>query len=387
MSRKKILWLCSWYPAKTDPYNGDFIQRHARAAALYNDIYIIHVAGDETGNTKKPEEGKYQSEGLTEHIIYYQKSTSFFGRLLSHFRWLRLFKAAINNYIGNNGIPDVVHVHVPVKAGLFALWFKRKYKVPFVVTEHWGIYNDVEIHNYQGKSVAFRQLTRRVFEKADVFLSVSQFLAEGVNKLVVEKKYEIIPNVTDTSVFYYKDRKNVVFRFIHVSNMVPLKNAEGILMAFRLLLQQITNVELVMVGDTNTSIRNFAKELGLTGSQVLFRGEIPYYEVAREIQEADCLVLFSNIENSPCVIGEALCCGLPVIATKVGGIPELVNEENSILIEPKDEKALVAAMQEMIARFSEFKHKKIAEKAQSRFSYPVAGKKFNEIYSLLAARN
>ena len=152
-------------------------------------------------------------------------------------------------------------------------------------------------------------------------------------------------------------------------------------MAFRLLLQQITNVELVMVGDTNTSIRNFAKELGLTGSQVLFRGEIPYYEVAREIQEADCLVLFSNIENSPCVIGEALCCGLPVIATKVGGIPELVNEENSILIEPKDEKALVAAMQEMIARFSEFKHKKIAEKAQSRFSYPVAGKKFNEIYS------
>ncbi|HQV61525.1 MAG TPA: hypothetical protein PLG08_12150, partial [Chitinophagaceae bacterium] len=60
MSRKKILWLCSWYPAKTDPYNGDFIQRHARAAALYNDIYIIHVAGDETGNTKKPEEGKYQ---------------------------------------------------------------------------------------------------------------------------------------------------------------------------------------------------------------------------------------------------------------------------------------------------------------------------------------
>jgi len=44
-------------------------------------------------------------------------------------------------------------------------------------------------------------------------------------------------------------------------------------------------------------------------------------------------------------------------------------------------------MQQMITRFSEFNHKKIAEKAQSRFSYPVAGKKFNEIYSLLAARN
>ena len=57
------------------------------------------------------------------------------------------------------------------------------------------------------------------------------------------------------------------------------------------------------------------------------------------------------------------------------------------MIEPKDEKALVAAKQVMKARFSVFQHKKIAEKAQSRFSYPVAGKKFNEIYSLLAARN
>ena len=291
------------------------------------------------------------------------------------------------SYIRNNGIPDVVHVHVPVQSGLFALWIKRKYKVPFVVTEHWGIYNDVEIHNYRGKSAAFRQLTRKVFEKADVFLSVSHFLAEGVNKLVVEKEYEIIPNVTDTTIFYYKDRKTEVFRFIHVSNMVPLKNAEGILMAFRLLLQENRNVELVMVGDTNASIRNFAHELGLTGPQVLFRGEVPYFEVAREIQGADCLVLFSNMENSPCVIGEALCCGIPVIATNVGGIPELVNEENSILVEPKVEKALIAAMQQMITRSSEFNHKRIAEQAHGKFSYPVAGKKFDEIYSALALRN
>ncbi|MBK8141573.1 MAG: hypothetical protein IPK57_11530 [Chitinophagaceae bacterium] len=93
MSRKKILWLCSWYPAKTEPFNGDFIQRHARAAALYNDIYVIHVAGDETGNNKKPGEEIHQSEGLTEQIIYYQKSTSFFWQAIIAFSLVKVIQS------------------------------------------------------------------------------------------------------------------------------------------------------------------------------------------------------------------------------------------------------------------------------------------------------
>ncbi|MBK8141701.1 MAG: hypothetical protein IPK57_12370 [Chitinophagaceae bacterium] len=79
-----------------------------------------------------------------------------------------------------------------------------------------GIYSDVEIHNYQGKSAAFRQLTRRVLKRLMYFSSVSQFLAEGVNKLVVEKKYEIIPNVTDTSVFITRTVRMFLFRFIRI---------------------------------------------------------------------------------------------------------------------------------------------------------------------------
>lgn len=388
MSRKKILWLCSWYPNKIEPFNGDFIQRHAAAAALYNDIYVIHVAGDASARTTVTEHVINQSGGLTEHIIYYKRSASFWGKLKSHLRWLALSKQAIRRYIIEIGKPDLVHVHVPVKAGIAGLWINRNYKIPYAITEHWGIYNNVEIHNYESKSATFKKYSEKIFDKAAAFISVSSFLAEGVNRLVTKKEYEIVPNVVDTSLFYYKEKPPSPFCFIHVSNMVPLKNANGILKAFKLLLQQQKNVRMVMIGDTDDFIRNFAKKLELPETHLFFRGEISYEQVARAMQEADCLILFSNIENSPCVIGEALCCGLPVIATAVGGIPELISENNALLVEAKDEPALAAAFQKMMNNYAAYNRKKIAEDAIGKFSYPVIGKKLDMIYSsILTARD
>src|SRR5450432_2361936 len=103
MPRKKILWLCSWYPGKTEPFNGDFIQRHARAAALYNDIYVIHVVSDTKGKIKKTAVEINKTPGLTEHIVYYKKSGSFWGRFIGHYRLLGLFRHAIRRYILENG--------------------------------------------------------------------------------------------------------------------------------------------------------------------------------------------------------------------------------------------------------------------------------------------
>ncbi|MBM3414912.1 MAG: glycosyltransferase family 4 protein [Bacteroidetes bacterium] len=187
MTRKKNLWLCNWYPNKPEPFNGDFIQRHARAAALYNDIHVIHLAADTTGETKEKVVSIRTAGGLTEQIIYYRKQTSAWGRFRAHYRWLFLYRQALRNYVVINGKPSLVHVQVPVKAGIMAVWFKRRYKVPFVVTEHWGIYNDVVDDNYANRSRFFKRFTRQVFEEVSDFISVSKYLAEGVNRFVQKK--------------------------------------------------------------------------------------------------------------------------------------------------------------------------------------------------------
>lgn len=382
MPRKKILWLCSWYPNAAEPFNGDFIQRHARAAALYNDIYVIHVAADTHGESGKAITTIQKENGLTEHIVYFKKKLTGWGRLRAHYRLLRSYRHAIRNYLKENGKPDWVHVHVPIWAGVPAMWIKKKYNIPYILTEHWGIYNDIEQQNYLTKSNWFKRYTRVIFEKAARFTTVSSFLAEGVNRMVIKKQYEVIPNVVNTESFKYKERNRKTFRFIHVSNMVPLKNAKGILRAFELFYDKNSNAELVMVGDTDPAIREFAAKLALPENVISFRGEVPYVQVAKEMQDADCLVVFSNIENSPCVIGEALCCGLPVITTGVGGITELVDRINSILVEPRNEEVLAKAMKEMITTYEKYDRLRIAENAKARFNYEVTGKRLDEIYTI-----
>ncbi len=366
-----------------EPFNGDFIQRHARAASAYNDIHVIYVTGNKSLKKDFEEEIK-KSEGLSEQIIYFKPNSSFLGKIIDNFRWQKLYRRAIKEYINENGRPDLVHVHVPLKAGIAALWVKKKYHIPLVVTEHWGIYNSIVPDNFKTRHRFFQNYSRRIISSASAFISVSKYLAEEVNRMVVKKNYHVIPNVVDTSHFIYKEKAitnpiTIGFRFIHVSGMMPLKNAEGIIRAFKLFLKD-NNAELIMAGDTDPSIRKYAAELGLLDKTVFFRGEIAYEQVAGEMQQSHCLVLFSNIENSPCVIAEGLCCGLPVIATAVGGIPELLNKNNGILIEPRNEEQLAAALKQMINTYPGYDLKKIAEDAQSKFSYDIVGKKIDQLY-------
>ncbi|MBK8605998.1 MAG: glycosyltransferase [Chitinophagaceae bacterium] len=385
MERKKILWLCSWYPSKMDPFNGDFIQRHARAAALFNDIHVIHVTYDYPNDVENSGQELNSNGQLTEQIVYFKKKKSLKAKLTNQLRWLANYKKAIRNYIIKNGKPDLVHLHVPMKAGVLALWMKKNYKISYIVTEHWGIYNHIVEDKYASKSIAFKKYTKKIFERASKFISVSDYLAKGVNRQICKKDYVVIPNAVDTDLFYYKEKEASAFRFIHVSNMVPLKNAEGILRSFKNFIQQNINAELIMVGDIGPQIRDYAQTLSFPAGAIKFLGEIPYTQVAAEMQKADCLLLFSNIENSPCVIGEALCCGLPVITTNVGGIPELTSESNSLLIESKDEDALTQAMHEMVGGINNYNRKKIAENAISKFSYSVIGKQINTVYEEIIA--
>ena len=81
MERKKILWLCSWYPSKMDPFNGDFIQRHARAAALFNDIHVIHVTYDYPNDVENSGQELNSIGQLTEQIVYFKKKKSLKAKL------------------------------------------------------------------------------------------------------------------------------------------------------------------------------------------------------------------------------------------------------------------------------------------------------------------
>ncbi|MCM5530658.1 glycosyltransferase [Parasegetibacter sp. NRK P23] len=375
MERKKILWLCSWYPNRNDPFDGDFVQRHARAAALYNDIHVIALkpasVDEEVSNT---------SPGLTEQLFYFRKKGGLF-KPLDLFHWFSSYKKIIRNYIATHGKPALVHVHVPWNAGLLALWVKRKYGIPFVVTEHWGIYNENVEGPYPNRPFIFRLLMRNIFRNATHLATVSAYIAEKINHYVKPIPFTLIPNVVDTDVFKYIESQSAVFTFLHVSNLDPVKNFSGILEAVALLEKAVsTPFQLVIAGNRDATYVELAEKMGLLNSIVFFRGEISYSAVAQEMQAADAFILNSISENAPCVIAEALCAGLPVVTTTVGGIAEMVHESNAIMVKGTGVNGLLAALKEMIKKNDLFDKRTIAASACSLYAYEVVGKSLNKLY-------
>jgi glycosyltransferase involved in cell wall biosynthesis len=362
----KILWLCSWYPNDVAPFEGDFVQRHAQAASLLNDIHVIKLTpvSDAKGVSKITRTFQ-QWENLTETFIYYPKSHSLIGKTVSYFRWYSLFKFAVENYIEKKGKPDLIHVHIPYKAGIIAKMIKRKYHIPFVVTEHWDGYNNIVENNYAQRDISFRNTIKDTLKSAAALHSVSDYLAEQMNQLVIKKPYTVFPNVVNTNYFNYAPQKNTEnkFRLVHISNGVAKKNPAGIIDAFKQLNPE--EFSFTIIGFPEEQNRLLQKMYPF----INFTGAIANKEVASYLQNADALIIFSDSENSPCVIGEALCCGLPVIATKVGGISELIHEDNGLLIAPRNVQELIEAIHQMRSNYQQYHKAQIAAVALEKFSY------------------
>jgi glycosyltransferase involved in cell wall biosynthesis len=128
-------------------------------------------------------------------------------------------------------------------------------------------------------------------------------------------------------------------------------------------------------------MKSLAAELGLESTRVMFTGLLENQELVDAYQSAEFMVMFSNFENMPVVISESLSCGLPVVATAVGGIPEYINPGNGRLVAAGDEAALLDAINFMLDHNSDFDRNQIRQKAVEIFSKQAVADKLKEFYN------
>ena len=379
-----VLWLVSWYPNRLDNFDGDFIQRHANAVAMYCKVHVIYIKKDKTLAVNETQEVNYDSGNLTEEVIYYNSfktGIKLLDRFLSQLKYNQCYRKAIKAYITKNGKPHCVHVHVAMKAGLAALWIKKKWDIPFIVTEHWTGYHKHAIQSVYNYDLVFRRKARKILKEATLFLPVSKDLGETVKHNFVNIPYCVVPNVVNAEFFYFKLPKHVKFRFIHVSYMNYQKNPEGIFRACSLLKHKGYNFEVMMLGNKDENLRLKAQEYNLNDDVLFFLESIPYAEVALQMQSSSAFLLFSRFENMPCVILEALCCGLPVISSNVGGIAEVIDETNGILVENENTEELAKAMQNLLDNYMVYDRSAIAARATAKFNYDTVSKLYLNVYN------
>ena len=159
-----------------------------------------------------------------------------------------------------------------------------------------------------------------------------------------------LPGQGDTATHRVAERPTILC----VSNLEERKGQEYLLRAVALLREQ--EFSLMLVGserareaDYAAKLRDVTQNLGLT-DKVCFAGRLEGKNLAAAYRQADIFVLPSLVEGYGLVLLEAMSFGLPVVTTKVGGIPEIVSDGvEGILIPPRDEKALANAIAELLA--------------------------------------
>jgi glycosyltransferase involved in cell wall biosynthesis len=381
----KVLFLASWYPSKVDLFDGDFIERHAKSASLYNQVFVIYVVKDPTIKDGKITVNKQITGNLISYKCYYPKSKSklkWIEKIHSNIWMFKLQKRIFKKIVEEYGMPDIVHLNVLMKAGVFARWLYKKHKLYYVLSEHWTGYYPERKDDFLHHPFLYKFLSKKIYRNCLLPLPVTEDLGKRMNQTFgIEKGFIVIPNVVDTNLFYpdFKN-KNVKKRFIHISTLGYNKNFRGILNAIEKLYKKRKDFELYIAGSPSKDIVQWVKDKGLFETCIFFTGVISYEEVAEQFRKADALIMFSRYENLPCVILEALCSGLPVITTDVGGIREVINEKNGILIPAENENELLAAAEYLLENLEKYNKESIASSAQKIFNYEIVGKQFDEVY-------
>ncbi len=393
--RKHIVFLARWYPHRYDPMFGLFVQRHAEAAALFNDITVVYCQQTICRDASiTPNEDKQDVIDTSMHYnknkfeiirtlennvdtirIYYKKPKNKILSLLRFYRanmiGLKLCKSPV----------DLIHVHILTRLGVIAWIQKVLHKTPYIITEHWSRY--LPCNDFGG---FFRKLaTKIVVRNAKLVTTVTENLADAMrNHGLRNDNYVVLPNVVNLDMFHInrKDVSNTSTKIIHVSCFEDKsKNISGLLESLKIVEQKGIDFQCTLIGEGMDFdlMKEKAASLSLI-NKVSFTGLLEGQTLADEISSGDFLVLSSNYENMPVVILEALASGLPVVSTNVGGIKEMIDETKGILVEPRNKEALAEAMIKMIETHKNYDPEYLRKSVIERYGYESVGMFLDKIY-------
>ncbi|WP_371375773.1 glycosyltransferase [Thalassotalea aquiviva] len=189
--------------------------------------------------------------------------------------------------------------------------------------------------NYHSEKAFNKTLLRWAFKQADGVFTVSKNLQTKVTNILPGVRVKTIYNGVNFDKFQLKEARPKTPRTIlFIGNLIPTKGVFELIDAANILLKSNPSLRFQFIGNGPefNNLKKQAAELNIS-SYIDFLGHQNHDKIVSFIQLADVLILPSHREGVPNVIVEAIACGTPVVATKVGGIPEVVNDKNGILID------------------------------------------------------
>ena len=292
-------------------------------------LHFIYISAPE-----REREAKTFSKCCYVHPVVSPKPVNLTGSLTENNFWqcFRLIPVFIKMFFTLRTVVskyniDIVNAEWSIPSGFIACLACRN--IPVVTTLRGS---DI---NMFGKRFFFRQLIKYTLNHSTRIIA----LADDLRGVAIEMgtdsdKIELIPSGIDMRMFRPVEKKIIrasqgikdCFQAIFVGNLIPLKRVDMIVRVCARLSQRYSHISLVIVGEgpEHAKLVKLARDEHFGNIQ--FTGRVEYDQMPAYMNAADVLVLPSESEGLPDVVQEAMACGITVIASNVGGLPELITD-------------------------------------------------------------
>ncbi len=354
MTKPRIAVVTSYFPSSQEPYRGHSTYQTLRHLTTQADLcaFVPYLRYPHWYN---PREARYQRMDLSYQppgmaARYFEYTTlPLIGRPLNGELAYRQVRRAVEEFK-----PDLILNYWLYPDGYAAVKLGRRLGVPVIVA---ALGSDVR--RIDDRSTRF--WTRRILVQADWLITVSRELAERAAEMGARPdRTTAILNGYDETVFYPGDQvaeraklgcQADAEAILYVGSLIPSKGLRELMKAFVSLAGRRPRLHLVCGGEgpLRAEMVALAQRAGLAGRLVL-PGKLSSSQVRDWMVAADLFCLPSYSEGCPNVVIEALATGRAVVATKVGGIPELVSPANGVLVEAHDAAALETGLERALAQ-------------------------------------
>jgi glycosyltransferase involved in cell wall biosynthesis len=362
-----ILHITNWYPSKPTPFSARWIYRHIASLSGHTENIIYHL--EIRKGRFKIHRGRNDNSSVYQ-IIYLPFTIWRLNEIISFLMIIGVLFATKNQKI------DLVNFHIAYPNCSYISILKKLFNYKLIITEHWSAYH----YNFNISNPQKKKRIQRIFQNDIPVITVSNALMRDIKNfsLATYKGY-VVPNIVDTNIFKYTKKKPSTepMKFFMVSQWKWPKNPFAVIKAWEKVITIFPEATL-RIGGYGPQINEMEKlidKLDLN-KKVIFIGELTPHQVAWEMQNAKAFVHCSEYETFSVACAEALCCGTPVIASRVGGIPEYIHSENGILVEDNSSEAFSGRIIDMLSNNKDLDFKKIAKDASNRFSERKIGRQY-----------
>ena len=358
-----ILFISSQFPNSAEPNRGVFSLQIVKELAVLAKVQVIAPVPTLgllkfTDAFKRYKTGNELSdtETIDTIIVHHPKYFAMPGMGFTHSDSMFTTLKPLIEDIHSCWCIDAVNCHWVFPDGVAVQKICEQLNIPILLTPL-----GTDLNRFINFRLRKQAITNALVKADKVSVLSTPMLKLCISLGVNSSKLRIIPNgvdlqkfsIQDHSLFHsqlqIKENQKVI---LFVGSLVPVKGIETLLRAFVLLmkLHEVGTVKLYIVGGgfQEAKLKRLASELHIN-NDIVFVGRVPHDKLPAWMNIADCLCLPSLSEGHPNVVMEALACGLPVVASAVGAIPDFVNEKTGHLVTPTNHTELSEKLNQCLA--------------------------------------